>query len=245
MEVIPAIDIMSGGVVRLHQGDFEQITRYANDPLELARQYAGHGARRLHVVDLDGARTGDPTNTDSISALAESGLEIQVGGGIRTISRVARLLAGGAHRVVIGSVAVEARDQVAEWLDQVGPERIILAFDVRLDARGSPEIHTHGWTQASGQSLWPLVEFFLAGGATEFLCTDIARDGTLSGPNYDFYRACTARFPEAEFTASGGISSAADLHALEQTGVTRAVTGKALLDGRLTLEEVRQFSRGE
>lgn len=245
MEVIPAIDLMGGGVVRLHQGDFTQITEYENHPLDLARQYAGHGARRLHVVDLDGARTGDPANTRSISALAESGLEIQVGGGIRTISRVARLLAGGAQRVVIGSVAVQAREEVAEWLVEVGPERIILAFDVRLDASGSPEIHTHGWTQPSGQALWPLVEFFLDHGATEFLCTDIARDGTLSGPNLELYRACTSRFPEAQFTASGGISGADDLHALDKTGVSRAVTGKALLDGRLTLEEIRKFSRGE
>lgn len=245
MEVIPAIDLMAGKVVRLHQGNFEQITQYQNHAADLAKRYSQNGARRLHVVDLDGARTGEPGNSNLIGELAETGLEVQVGGGIRTLSRVARVLAGGAYRVVIGSVAVQAREHVAEWLAEIGAERLILAFDVRLDADGSPEVQTHGWTKGSGRSLWPLVEYFINKGAVEFLCTDIARDGTLRGPNVALYRACAARYPEAQFIASGGVSCVDDLYALEDTGVSRVVTGKALLDGRLTLEEIRQFSRGE
>ena len=245
MEVIPAIDLLAGDVVRLYQGDFDQVTEYTNRPGDLAESYAAFGAKRLHVVDLDGAKTGTPGNTDVITELAETGMEIQVGGGIRTISRVARILAAGASRVVIGSVAVEEPEKVSEWLVEVGPERIILAFDVRLDDGGLPEVRTHGWTQGSGQALWPLVEYFLGQGAVEFLCTDISKDGTLNGPNIGLYQTCADRFPEAEFIASGGISGAADLRALDATGVARCVTGKALLDGRLTVEEIRQFSRGE
>jgi phosphoribosylformimino-5-aminoimidazole carboxamide ribotide isomerase len=244
MEVIPAIDLLAGGVVRLFQGDFGQVTEYATSPLALAQAYAEIGAKRLHVVDLDGAKTGQPGNLSIITDLAETGMEVQAGGGVRTISRLARLLAAGASRVIVGSVAVNEREQVSEWIKEVGPERIILAFDVRLDENNLPEVLTHGWTQGSGESLWPLVEYFLGKGAIEFLCTDISKDGTLLGPNLDLYQTCTNRYPEAQFIASGGISCAADLLALDATGVTRAVTGKALLDGRLTVEEIRQFLRG-
>ena len=245
MEVIPAIDILAGCVVRLFKGDFEQVTEYDTHPAELARRYSDFGARRLHVVDLDGARTGAPRNSDVISELADFGMEIQVGGGIRTLDRVSRLLASGASRVVIGSIAVEAREMVADWLTDIGPERVILAFDVRLDRDGHAEVQKHGWTRGSGQALWPLVEFFLERGAREYLCTDVDKDGTLDGPNVDLYRTCVARFPEAEFIASGGIRDVADLRALDGTGVARAVTGKALLDGRLSAEEIRKFLRGE
>ena len=119
-----------------------------------------------------------------------------------------------------------------------------MADDAADDPTGEPEILTHGWTRGSGRLLWPLIDYFLAKGAREFLCTDIAKDGTLAGPNLPLYEECTSRYPEAEFIASGGVSCAADLDALNRTGVTRVVTGKALLDGRLTLEEMEQFSRG-
>jgi len=244
MEVIPAIDLLAGGIVRLFQGDFDKVTQYAKSPLELAQVYSEIGVNRLHVVDLDGARTGQPGNLPIIGALAGIGLEIQAGGGIRTSGRLTELLAAGASRVIIGSTAVKERERVAEWIESVGPERIILAFDVRLNESNQPEVLTHGWTRGSGELLWPLVDYFLGKGAVEFLCTDISKDGTLQGPNLDLYRACTDRYPEAEFIASGGISCAADLHTLDATGVSRAVTGKALLDGRLTVEEISQFSRG-
>ena len=245
MEVIPALDLLAGGIVRLFQGDFDQVTEYAKNPLELAQRYTDIGVKRLHVVDLDGAKTGQPANLPIISELAELGLEVQAGGGIRTFSQLARLLASGATRVILGSTAVKEPELVAEWIAAVGPQRVILAFDVRLDESNSPEVLTHGWTQSSGEMLWPLVEYFLDKGATEFLCTDISKDGTLQGPNLELYRVCAERYPGAEFIASGGISCAADLRTLDATGVARAVTGKALLDGRLTVEEIKQFSRGE
>jgi phosphoribosylformimino-5-aminoimidazole carboxamide ribotide isomerase len=244
MEVIPSIDLLDGGVVRLFQGDFDKVTEYASDPLELTRRYAESGANRLHVVDLDGAKTGQPINMPIIARLTECGMEVQAGGGIRDLSRLKRLLDVGVSRAVIGSVAVEQRDLVANWLADVGPDRIILAFDVRLGEDGEPETLTHGWTRDSGTLLWPLVDYFFARGAREFLCTDIAKDGTLAGPNLSLYEICCARYPEAKFIASGGVSCAADLEALDRTGVAGVVTGKALLDGRLSLEEIEQFSRG-
>ncbi len=243
LEVIPAIDLLDGKVVRLFQGDFDQVTQYGQDPLELAKRYAGTGVKRLHVVDLNGARTGEPTNLPIIESLATTGLEIQAGGGIRDLPRLQALFDAGVTRGVVGSVAVENRDEVSRWMTAVGAERIILAVDVRLGSDSMPEVLTRGWQENSGQLLWPLVDFYLGRGAIEFLCTDIACDGTLEGPNLALYEACAARFPNAQFIASGGVGNLQDLEALNRTGVTRVVTGKALLDGRLSLEEISQFSR--
>ena len=243
LEVIPAIDLLDGAIVRLFQGDFDRVTQYAGDPLELAKQYADTGVKRLHVVDLNGAKTGEPTNLPIIESLSATGLEIQAGGGIRDLTRLNALFDAGVTRSVIGSIAVENRNEVANWISAVGAERIILAVDVRLGENNDPEVLTRGWQTGTGQLLWPLVDYYLERGATEFLCTDIARDGTLQGPNLSLYAACAKRFPDAEFIASGGVSNLADLDALERTGITRVVTGKALLDGRLTLEEIKKFSR--
>jgi phosphoribosylformimino-5-aminoimidazole carboxamide ribotide isomerase len=243
LEVIPAIDLLDGSIVRLFQGDFDQVTNYSKDPLELAKQYADTGARRLHVVDLDGAKTGEPTNLPIIESLATIGMEIQAGGGIRDETRLKALFDAGVTRAVIGSVAVENRNEVTNWMSDVGAGRIIIAVDVRLGEDNEPEVLTRGWQTDSGQQLWPLVDYYLEQGATEFLCTDIARDGTLQGPNLALYETCARRFPDAQFIASGGVSNLADLEALDRTGITRVVTGKALLDGRLTLEEIEQFLR--
>jgi len=243
LEVIPAIDLLDGEVVRLFQGDFDQVTQYVRDPLELAQRYVDTGAHRLHVVDLNGAKTGEPTNLPIIESLATTGLEIQAGGGIRDLTRLNAIFAAGVTRAVIGSVAVENRDMVTNWMQSVGPERIIVAVDIRLGENDAPEILTRGWQAGSGQLLWPLVDYYLEQGATEFLCTDIAKDGTLQGPNLALYETCATRFPTAQFIASGGVSNLADIEALDRTGITRVVTGKALLDGRLTIEEIERFSR--
>jgi len=244
MDVIPAIDLLGGQCVRLYQGDFSQVTVYTNDPLELARRYRECGLTRLHVVDLDGAQTGSPKNLKLIQAMsADAGLALQAGGGIRDLSRAEDLLSAGVARVVLGSVAAEAPDTALEWLDRLGPERVVLAFDVRIPDKADPVVLTRGWVKDSGTSLWVLLDRFCAHGARHFLCTDIGRDGTLAGPNVALYRECSTRFPEASMIASGGVSSLDDLYQLASTGAAAAVTGKALLDGRLTLEEIRTFSR--
>jgi phosphoribosylformimino-5-aminoimidazole carboxamide ribotide isomerase len=243
MEIIPAIDLLDGRCVRLYQGDFARVTAYDSDPLALAAAYREACAQRLHVVDLDGARTGAPVNDALIRELAAgSGLALQAGGGVRTRERAESLLAAGVERVVVGSTAISDPGEVTTWLDAHGPERLVLAFDVRVDAAGEPMVLTHGWRAASGKTLWELMELYLAAGARHFLCTDVARDGTLAGPNVELYRECVRRYPHARLIASGGLSCAGDLPALADTGVAAVVTGKALLDGRLTLEEMRQFS---
>lgn len=244
MQVIPAIDLLGGRCVRLYKGDFAQVIEYPEDPVAIAARYRQAGMRRLHLVDLDGARTGDQGNAHIISRLAsEAGVDLQVGGGIRDLSRARALLESGARRVVIGSVAAEQPDLALGWVGELGAHRMTLAFDIRLDAQGEPVVVTRGWTQSSGRSLWELVGLFAPHAGIEFLCTDVDRDGTLEGPNLSLYAACTTRFPGARFIASGGVSGAADLPRLAATGVAGVVTGKALLDGRLTLEEIGRFSR--
>jgi phosphoribosylformimino-5-aminoimidazole carboxamide ribotide isomerase len=173
-----------------------------------------------------------------------AGLSVQAGGGIRELERARRLRAAGADRVVIGSVAAEQPETAFAWLDELGADHLVLAFDVRMGAGGDPVVLTRGWAHDSGASLWTLLDRFIARGAVHFLCTDVARDGTLGGPNLDLYRECARRFPAARVIASGGVASASDLQALAATGIAATVTGKALLDGRLTIEEIRRFSRG-
>lgn len=247
MEIIPAIDLLGGRCVRLFQGDFTRVTDYGDDPLELAMRYRSAGARRLHVVDLDGARTGAAANLELITKLAAvPELAVQAGGGIRSSAAVDRLLAAGVGRIVVGSMAVTEPRIALDWLGASGPERFVLAFDVRLDPSGSePVVMTHGWREQGGKGLWQLMEQFLAAGARYFLCTDVGRDGTLAGPNNALYAECTRRFPEARILASGGLAGAADLPALAATGVAGVIAGRALLDGTLTFEEIKRFSRAE
>jgi phosphoribosylformimino-5-aminoimidazole carboxamide ribotide isomerase len=244
MELVPAIDLRDGRCVRLLKGDFEQETRYSVDPVELAQHYGELGARSLHVVDLDGAKQGVPVNLPVIRRMrAAAGVEIQLGGGIRARTSLEDALEVAA-RAVIGSLAVSEPELVAAWLTEFGPDRLTLALDVRLAADGTPMIATHGWTRASKLSLGAAIERFAAVGLKHVLCTDIDRDGALSGPNVELYRDCVRRWPGIEFQASGGVRDADDLTALAAAGVTATVSGKALLEGRLKPEEIRPFLRG-
>jgi phosphoribosylformimino-5-aminoimidazole carboxamide ribotide isomerase len=244
MRLLPAIDLRDGRCVRLFKGDFAQETRYPVDPVELAREYSALGARWLHVVDLDGAKRGEPVNLPLIQRMQRAaGVSVQLGGGIRTRASLEQAL-GVAERAVIGSLAVSDPDLVAAWLTELGPERLTLALDVRLAGDGTPLIATHGWTQASTLTLAAAIERFSTAGLRHVLCTDIERDGALSGPNFELYRACAARWPTIAFQASGGVRDAADLAALATAGVAATVSGKALLEGRLKPEEIRPFLRG-
>ncbi len=241
MELIPAIDIRDGRCVRLLRGDFDRETRYDFDPVELAVRYRDAGARWLHVVDLDGAKAGRPQNLPLIARMRDaSGLEIQLGGGLRTRADLGAALAI-AQRAVVGSLAVTEPATVTAWLDELGGERLTLALDVRLGADGTPMVATHGWTQASAVTLAEAVERYLAHGLRHVLCTDIERDGALSGPNVALYADCVRRWPEVAFVASGGVRDARDLEALARAGVAGAVSGKALLEGRLKPEEMKPF----
>jgi phosphoribosylformimino-5-aminoimidazole carboxamide ribotide isomerase len=240
--LIPSIDVRGGHCVRLLQGDFAAETRYALGPHELLSRYQRLGAAWLHIVDLDGARAGAPVNRSLIHQLAaQRAVRLQVGGGLRDRAAVDDLLTRGVARVAIGSAAVEQREQVASWLHRFGPERICLAFDVRLDAQAVPRLHTRGWEHLTALSLWEAVAAFSADGLRHVLCTDIDRDGALAGPNLALYREALQRFPQIQWQASGGISSGADLAALAALGVPAAISGKALLEERIPLEELRPF----
>ena len=242
MELIPAIDLRGGGVVRLLQGDFDAETRYAMSPEELYGQYARAGARHVHVVDLDGARDGTAGNRPIIAGLASLGrLRMQSGGGLRSSRDLQSLLAAGVERAVIGSVAVTAASEVSEWFAEFGADRLVLALDVRIDASGTPRVATHGWKEQSALSLWDMVRRYQGVGLRHVLCTDVSRDGAMAGPNLSLYREATARFPELAWQASGGIRDTADLRELAGTGVAAAVSGKALIEGRIAIEELQPF----
>ena len=242
MLLIPAIDLRKGRTVRLFQGDFDAETRYELQPHELLLRYRGLGASWLHVVDLDGAKDGSLSNRSIIVALAsQRAVRLQVGGGIRSSATIDDLLQQGVSRVVIGSTAVERADEVNEWLVRYGPEKICLAFDIRLDDGGVPRVRTRGWTEGTALSLWDAVARFPADRLKHVLCTDIERDGALTGPNVDLYREAVTRFPNLQWQASGGVRDASDLAALAKTGVAGAVSGKALLEERITSEELRPF----
>jgi len=242
MLLIPAIDLLNGRCVRLLKGDFASQTHYEDEPQRLLARYAAFGVPWVHVVDLDGAKDGAAGNRELVLALAARGApKLQVGGGLRSAAAIADLFTQGAQRVVIGSAAVEAPQSVIGWLQRFGAARVCLAFDVCLDAHAVPRVRTRGWRRGTTLSLWDAVAPYLAHGLTHVLCTDIERDGTLAGPNLALYAQAQERLPQLAWQASGGVASAGDLLALAGTGVAAAVSGKALLDGRINLQELQAF----
>jgi phosphoribosylformimino-5-aminoimidazole carboxamide ribotide isomerase len=242
MNVIPAIDLRAGSCVRLHQGEFDRQTEYSKDPVDVGKHFESFGFSNLHVVDLDGARSGQQRNERIVRRLAqETGFSIQLGGGIRDSDKVSAWLEAGVDRCVIGSVAVTEPRRVRDWLQRFGPARIVLALDVRLDEGGVPRLATHGWTQDSEHSLWQVVEAYRESGLEHVLCTDISRDGAMSGPSVDLYRDFLERFPGIALQASGGVRDIRDLETLRAAGAAAAITGRALLDGRISREEITSF----
>jgi phosphoribosylformimino-5-aminoimidazole carboxamide ribotide isomerase len=240
--LIPAIDLKSGRCVRLYQGDFDNETRYPVDPEEQAKHYVALGADWLHVVDLDGAKDGVGGNVPLIEKMARiAGLKLQVGGGLRDAASITRMFDAGVSRIVIGSAAVTQAAEVAGWFDTFGSSRITLAFDVRFNENAIPCLATHGWRMQSQLSLWNAVDRFTPHGLTHVLCTDVSRDGALNGPNLDLYGEAVSRYPAVEWQASGGIRDAADLQALADIGINAAISGKALLEGRIPIEELQAF----
>ena len=238
MQLIPAIDLLDGGVVRLLRGDFAEVTRYDRGALALAAAFRDAGARALHVVDLNAARGDTRTNRTLVRELAAvDGLRVQCAGGVKREEDVRELLEAGAERVVIGSVAVHEPERVAGWLEHFGRERVTVALDVRLDAAGEPELLTRGWREASGLSLWPLLERYAEAGLRHLLCTDVSRDGTLQGPNLHLYRALLERHPGLELQASGGIGGVEHVRALRDGNLPAAILGRSLLEGRVSLDD--------
>lgn len=236
--IIPALDLIDGKVVRLHQGDYGQQRDYGNDPLPRLQEYQQQGGEVLHLVDLTGAKDPAARQIPLLrKLLAGVSVPVQVGGGIRSEEDVAALLEAGAARVVIGSTAVRQPDVVKQWFTRFGADALVLALDVRIAADGSKNIAVSGWQEDSGVTLEQIVDQFLPYGLKHVLCTDISRDGTLSGSNVALYQEVCARYPQVAFQSSGGIGSLEDIAALRGSGVKGVIVGRALLEGKFTVKE--------
>lgn len=245
MLLIPSIDLRGGRCVRLLKGDFAAETRYELEPHELLMRYRALGATWMHVVDLDGARDGLLANRATIVALAsQRAVQLQVGGGVRSTDVIDDLLRHGVDRVAIGSAAVERSDEVKGWLAHYGAERICLAFDVRRDEQGIPRLQTRGWTESTRLSLWEAIDVYRSSGLRHVLCTDVERDGALAGPSTALYAEAMRRHPDIAWQASGGVRHAADLAELAGLGMAAAISGKALLEERMTPTELRPYLPG-
>ncbi len=237
MEIYPAIDVMGGQCVRLQEGNFENRTDYGGDPLGTAKGYKSSGSSWLHLVDLDGARDPRLRQTAIMAEIIKgTGLNVQIGGGVRRRDEVMQLLKMGVKRVVLGSLCVKEPENTQEILNECGAENITLAFDVRGDAAGGFFVATSGWTQTSGLRVEDLLLRYQSL-AKHILCTDISRDGMMGGPNIELYKHLLDIAPDMEIQASGGISSLDDIRRLKGTGVSGAIIGKALFEGSFSLSD--------
>jgi phosphoribosylformimino-5-aminoimidazole carboxamide ribotide isomerase len=244
MKLIPAIDLLDGRCVRLLHGDFEQVTHYPATPADLARLYADAGAQWLHVVDLAASRDGADADTSALfNLLGQAPQSVQTGGGVRNRNDITDRLDAGAARVVIGSLSVTDSRGFIGWLEHFGTEKLVAAVDVRIDDEGVPWPRIHGWTDQGDRDMWQLLDELVAGGLVHLLCTDISRDGALSGPNLDLYSEITSRYPDLHLQASGGVSSLADLEQLKPTRAAGVITGKALLEKRFSVAEALDVLR--
>ncbi len=243
IQIRPAIDLMNGQCVRLTQGRFDRLTNYGNNALVLARQFEDSGCTHLHLVDLDGARSGSPQHWGILEELASrTSLEIDFGGGLRDERTLRRAFACGAKQVNVGSVALSDPTLFSNWLDLFGGEKLILAADVH-----GRHLCCHGWQSASSIEITSFIAPFIEKGLRYVISTEISRDGMLAGPDVPLYQTLTRTFPELKIIASGGLSSLDDVLALEQNGVQAVIMGRALYEGRISLESLRTYicSRSE
>ena len=237
IEIIPSIDLMQGKCVRLEQGEFDRQTEYPQDPVELAKLYMQKGFRRLHVVDLEGAKNKKLMHLDTLAHLRQATtLVIDYGGGIRTKQDVEQVLDAGADFVTVGSLAIREPDQFRQWMSEAGPEKFILAADVR-----DGKVAVDAWTSGSDLEIEDLITQFRSDGLREVLCTDISRDGMLEGGNTELYKRLKEAFPQIGIIASGGVTTLDDLWELDQYGVDAAVIGKALYEGNIELDALKEF----
>lgn len=233
IELIPAIDIINGQCVRLTKGDYDQKTVYGN-PMEMAKEFDALGFLRLHVVDLDGAKSKHIVNDAMLKVITtETNLVVDFGGGIKTDADLEKAFASGASMVTVGSVAVTEPERFMGWLEHYGAERMILGADVR-----NGKISINGWKEDSEEDLLPFLKKYIDAGVRNVLCTEISKDGTLSGPAIDLYKRVMDAYPELHLIASGGVSSIEDIKALDMNGIPAVVFGKAIYEGRIDLKEL-------
>ncbi len=234
IEIIPAIDLINGECVRLHQGDYQEKIVYYKNPLDFAKKIADCGIKKLHLVDLDGAKAGEVKNLQLLEDIKRlTNLEIDFGGGIKTLAAAHQVINAGAEKINLGSIAVKDPELTAEIIADLGPAKIIIAADVK-----DRFIAINAWQEQSTLELNQFIEQYLALGVTQYLCTDVSKDGTLAGPALDLYQEIMTDFPQIYLIASGGVANYADLVLLDQVKVPAVVVGKAILEGRISLEEI-------
>ncbi len=238
MEIIPAIDIIEGKCVRLTEGDYASKTVYAASPLEMAKQSEGLGFKRLHLVDLDGAKAGKVTNWKIVEEIAaHTQLVLDFGGGVKTSDEVERIIALGVQYVTVGSIAAKHPEEFKSWLTTFGTNKFFLGADVRNN-----KIMTGGWLDATEIEVLDFISDYLNLGVNHFFCTDISKDGKLMGPSIDLYNTMIESLPGLHLVASGGVSSMEDLHALKSIGCKGAIVGKAIYEGKIDLKLLSSFN---
>lgn len=235
IELIPAIDIIDGKCVRLTKGDYGQKKVYNDDPVAQANEFEKLGMKRLHVVDLDGAKAKHVVNVDVLRGItAATGLKVDFGGGIKSDDDIEKAFAAGASLVTIGSIAVSQPDTFMRWLDRYGADKVILGADVRNGL-----VSINGWKEDTSEKLLPFLARYVKAGVKNVLCTEISRDGTLSGPSTDLYREVMEAFPGIHLIASGGVGRNEDIIELDEAGIPAVVFGKAWYEGKINLEELK------
>ncbi|MDX1629397.1 MAG: 1-(5-phosphoribosyl)-5-[(5-phosphoribosylamino)methylideneamino]imidazole-4-carboxamide isomerase [Fulvivirga sp.] len=237
MKIIPAIDIINGQCVRLTQGDYNQKKVYHEDPLTIAKKYEDAGLKYLHLVDLDGAKKGKIVNKNILEAIAsQTSLQVDFGGGIKTDDDIDAAFDYGASQVTCGSIAVKNPVKVLQWADKYGTDKLIIGADVK-----GRKIAVQGWTEETTLAIEDLLHKYLGDGFEHVICTDIATDGMLTGPNFELYNDLIEIFPAIQLIASGGISSIEDLKKLEIMGLSGAIIGKAIYENKISLEELQSL----
>ena len=235
IELIPAIDIIDGKCVRLTKGDYGQKKVYNDDPVAQAKEFEKLGMKRLHVVDLDGAKAKHVVNVDVLRGItAATGLKVDFGGGIKSDDDIEKAFAAGASLVTIGSIAVSQPDTFMRWLDRYGADKVILGADVRNGL-----VSINGWKEDTSEKLLQFLARYVKAGVKNVLCTEISRDGTLSGPSTDLYREVMEAFPGIHLIASGGVGRNEDIIELDEAGIPAVVFGKAWYEGKINLEELK------
>ena len=238
MQIIPAIDIIDGKCVRLTEGDYSRQTTYNEQPLEVALQFEDAGLKRLHLVDLDGAKAGLVRNWKVLEQLtSKTALEIDFGGGIKTEQDLSVVFNSGAAYATIGSLAVKQPDVFVAWLQKYGAGKFLLGADVKDE-----KIAVSGWLETTDIVIYDFIEQYMEKGIEQLFCTDVSKDGKLEGPATALYRGILERFPQLYFIASGGVSSISDLESLREAGCKGAIVGKAIYENRISLKELRRFN---
>jgi len=234
IELIPAIDIIDGQCVRLTKGDYDQKTVYRDSPAEVAKEFEKLGFRRLHVVDLDGAKSKHIVNVDVLRRITtETSLIVDFGGGIKTDEDIEKAFEAGAAMVTVGSIAVTQPEMFIGWLNKYGSDRMILGADVR-----NGKISINGWKEDSTEDLLPFLKKYIDAGVKNVLCTEISKDGTLQGPAIELYQKVMEAYPTLHLIASGGVSSKEDIEALDAAGIPAVVFGKAIYEGKINLKDL-------